>query len=46
MGKSSKLQAGDPAPEGLCLNIDEQEVALSSFWEKGPILLTFLRHFG
>lgn len=46
MAKGSKLQIGDPAPEGLCLNVDGQEVALSQLWQNGPILLTFLRHFG
>jgi hypothetical protein len=41
-----KLEAGDPAPEGLCLDKGGQPVSLSAFWADGPILLTFLRHFG
>jgi peroxiredoxin len=46
MGKNKKLKIGDAAPEGYCLSVDEQTVALSRFWQDGPVLLTFLRHFG
>ena len=46
MAKTKKLAPGDAAPDGVCLNIDDLPVSLSTFWEKGPILLTFLRHFG
>jgi hypothetical protein len=44
MGK--ELALNTPAPEALLLNDQNQEVNLSSFWAKGPTLLTFLRHFG
>lgn len=40
------LVPNSPAPEALLLNDQNQEVNLSSFWAKGPTLLTFLRHFG
>ncbi len=46
MAKLRKLGPGDAAPDGLALDANGQEVALSSFWNEGPILLTFLRHFG
>ena len=46
MAKQKKLAPGDPAPDGLCLNKDGQTARLSDFWGDGPILLTFLRHFG
>jgi hypothetical protein len=46
MAKSRKLALGDPAPSGMCLDKDGQPVALSTLWAGGPILLTFLRHFG
>lgn len=46
MAKLRKLAPGDAAPDGRALDADGQEVALSSFWREGPILLTFLRHFG
>jgi hypothetical protein len=46
MAKIKKLQPGDAAPNGVALNADGQEVALAGFWAEGPVLLTFLRHFG
>lgn len=46
MAKSSRLTVGDPAPTGICLNVDGEPVALDSLWAEGPIFLTFLRHFG
>ena len=46
MAKANKLAPGDVAPDGVCLNVDGLPVDLSTFWEKGPLLLTFLRHFG
>lgn len=46
MAKLKKLAPGETAPGGVCLNIDELPVSLSTFWQEGPILLTFLRHFG
>ena len=46
MAKAKKLAPGDAAPDGICLNVEGLPVELSTFWEKGPLLLTFLRHFG
>ncbi|MBP6017015.1 MAG: hypothetical protein KA586_09870 [Candidatus Promineofilum sp.] len=46
MAKLKQLEAGDRAPEGTALDVDGQEVSLSSYWAGGPVLLTFLRHFG
>lgn len=42
----SRLQPGNPAPEAFVLNIDGQTVPVSHAWQNGPVLLTFLRHFG
>lgn len=46
MAKKKKLEPGDHAPEGVALNVDGQEVSLGEYWADGPVLLTFLRHFG
>jgi hypothetical protein len=46
MAKDKKLKPGDPARDGEVLDADGQAVDLSSYWADGPILLTFLRHFG
>lgn len=46
MAKKNKLAPGDKAPTGICLDVNEQEASLSQYWANGPILLTFLRHFG
>lgn len=46
MTKNPQLAAGDPVPNGVCLNVDGEPVALDSLWAEGPIFLTFLRHFG
>jgi hypothetical protein len=46
MAKLKKLSPGDIAPDGVCLTIDELPVSVATFWEQGPALLTFLRHFG
>ena len=46
MAKKNKLEPGDRAPEGVALNVDGQDVSLGEFWAGGPVLLTFLRHFG
>jgi hypothetical protein len=44
MGRHLKI--GDKAPEGIGLDIQDEQVMLSSLWHEGPTLLTFLRHFG
>jgi hypothetical protein len=41
-----QLKPGDPAPAGLCVAVDGEQTSLEQFWSEGPILLTFLRHFG
>lgn len=46
MAKAKKLAPGDQAPDGGCLHKDGQPTRLSEMWRDGPILLTFLRHFG
>lgn len=46
MAKSRKLQPGDQAPNGVAVDIDEREISLADYWAEGPVLLTFLRHFG
>jgi hypothetical protein len=46
MSKEQKLEPGDRAPGGLALDADGREVSLQSYWAGGPVLLTFLRHFG
>jgi len=46
MAKVKKLKPGDAAPSGVALDTDGQEVSLAAYWTDGPVLLTFLRHFG
>lgn len=46
MAKAKKLKPGDAARDGMAVDVEGQAVPLSSFWAEGPILLTFLRHFG
>lgn len=46
MAKLNQLEAGDRAPDGMALDVDGRDVSLASFWAGGPVLLTFLRHFG
>lgn len=46
MAKTKKLALGDLAPDGVALDADGNEVSLSTYWAAGPVLLTFLRHFG
>ena len=46
MAKAKKLKPGDAARDGQVMDVDGQEAELSSYWADGPVLLTFLRHFG
>lgn len=46
MAKAKKLEPGDRAPEGMAIDADGREVSLQAYWASGPVLLTFLRHFG
>ncbi len=41
-----ELALGDAAPDLILLDRDEQPVALSSLWQRAPLALIFLRHFG
>ena len=38
--------AGDPAPDAALLDSTGASVRLSSFWERGPAVVVFLRYFG
>jgi hypothetical protein len=42
----AELHVGEGAPDLKLLDAQETEVALSSLWERGPLALIFLRHFG
>lgn len=46
MSTSPRLARGDHAPDELVLNTAGALESLSRYWQTGPILLTFLRHFG
>jgi len=40
------LQPGQPAPNATVLDINGQPFQLATLWQSGPVLLSFLRHFG
>ena len=40
------LRPGQPAPEVMVFNTRGELQPLSAAWSAGPVLLTFLRHFG
>lgn len=40
------LQVGSTAPNINLLNTQGETTPIAAFWEHGPTLLTFLRHFG
>jgi peroxiredoxin len=40
------LKIGDHAPDIIVSDIHGQPVELASYWQKGPTLVSFLRHFG
>jgi peroxiredoxin len=40
------LKVGSVAPNVEVLTEDSTVVQLSDYWEKGTVLLSFLRHFG
>jgi peroxiredoxin len=46
MAEIKRLAVGDKAPDGRALDADGREVPLADYWAEGPVLLTFLRHFG
>jgi peroxiredoxin len=39
-------EVGSPAPDLALLGPDEAEVRLSSYWQRRPTVVVFLRHFG
>jgi hypothetical protein len=43
---AKRLKPGDPAPDVAVLDAAGQPYQLSAAWRAGPVLLTFLRHFG
>lgn len=40
------VQVGERAPDPVVLTTEGDEVRLSTFWERRPAVLAFLRHFG
>jgi hypothetical protein len=42
---AARLRVGDPAPEAAVQGPDGP-VSLSDLWAHGPVVLTFLRHYG
>ena len=42
----AELAVGDAAPDLILLDPDEKPLALSSLWNRGPLALIVLRHFG
>lgn len=43
---AERLAPGDRAPDVTVLDAQGRPVALSEIWRRGPVVLTFLRHFG
>jgi peroxiredoxin len=46
MKNRQHLHFNQPAPDFLLMDIDGQEVQLSSLWQNKPLMLAFTRHFG
>jgi hypothetical protein len=46
MNARSELKAGDRAPDAEVFDAQGQPARLRDLWRDGPVLLTFLRHFG
>jgi peroxiredoxin len=44
--RADRLAPGDPAPDVEAFDPDGNSVSLSEIWSRGPMVLTFLRHFG
>jgi hypothetical protein len=44
--RMKELALGDAAPDLILLDPEERPVALSSLWQRAPLALIFLRHFG
>lgn len=43
---AKRLVRGDQAPDLSVLDAQGQPYRLSRLWQNGPVLLSFLRHFG
>jgi len=41
-----RIAVGDAAPDVEVLDASGRNVSLADVWRRGPIVLTFLRHFG
>jgi peroxiredoxin len=41
-----RYQVGDSAPDSTMLDVEGNTVHLSQYWQKSPMVLSFLRHFG
>jgi peroxiredoxin len=39
-------EVGDPAPDALLVDVQRNEVLLSSLWKERPAVVVFLRYFG
>jgi peroxiredoxin len=44
--KNQTLRAGDTAPDFEMIDGQGQTLHLSDTWRDGPVLLSFIRHFG
>ncbi len=43
---AKRLKPGDLAPDAAVLDLDGNTIQLKQLWQTGPVLLSFLRHFG
>jgi hypothetical protein len=43
---TQRLTPGDPAPNRAVLDAEGRPFQLEQLWQAGPVLLSFLRHFG
>ena len=46
MKNKQHLNFNQAAPDLLLMDVDANEVQLSSLWQQKPLLLAFTRHFG
>jgi len=44
--RAARLKVGDRAPERAVLDASGRSLSLKEIWRGGPVVLTFLRHFG
>ena len=43
---TQRLTVGEAAPDDWLLDKEGEPVSLAAQWAQGPVVLTFLRHFG